>query len=69
MSDEKEKRGIFKKLFGKKSSCCSFELEEVKDEPEGQVDQIAAEKNPFRGGCCCQPHQPIKNADGNKKER
>ncbi len=32
MTDRKEKQSFLNKIFGKKSKCCSFEIEEIRHE-------------------------------------
>lgn len=39
MADTKTEPGFFKKLFGKKSNCCSFQVEEIQNEPVESVEQ------------------------------
>jgi cell division protein FtsI/penicillin-binding protein 2 len=39
VADTKTEPGFFKKLFGKKSNCCSFQVEEIQNEPAETVEQ------------------------------
>ena len=39
MAGTKTEPGFFKKLFGKKSKCCSFQIEEIQNEPAESVEQ------------------------------
>ena len=48
MKDEK-KTSLFGKIFGRKSSCCSLELEEV----DSNEERISVSKDPAANGCCC----------------
>ena len=49
MADTKTEPGFFRKLFGKKSNCCSFQVEEIQNEP---AESIAHELETSGNTCC-----------------
>lgn len=72
MSDEK--KGFLKGIFGKKSSCCSFEIEENIIEKQVDIDkeEKKVENNDNSAGCCsnsnvcdirCSPKNKQKDFD------
>jgi hypothetical protein len=62
MKDE-NKTSFFKKFFGRKSSCCSVELEEV-DSNEGK---FPSQKDPGMNCCCCSPTDTDVKKDKDNK--
>lgn len=58
MENDKEKKGLFERLLGKKkekkgSCCCNIELEEVPDNKEDTKDGINPKNDDKGGSCCC----------------
>ncbi len=55
MEKEKEKKGLLGRLSGgrktKKSSCCSFEIEELAEESAGKKDGEDSSKS--KNSSCC----------------
>jgi hypothetical protein len=64
MTDEK-KPGFFKKIFGRKSSCCSFDIEEI-DSNEGESSDS---KDTAPSCCCCSAPTPDEEKNEDVKEQ
>ena len=47
---EEKKNGLLQKIFGRKSSCCSIELEDA--EQDNQQDESEKKKDEGGRGCC-----------------
>ncbi|MCJ7616842.1 MAG: hypothetical protein MUO43_09940 [Desulfobacterales bacterium] len=63
MAKKMAEEGFLKRLFGKKSNCCSFQIEEIRNETAGGVtrDQKTSDNK-----CCSTPNLDEDNtSDGN----
>lgn len=49
---EEKKKGLLQKIFGRKPSCCSIELENA--EQESQQEESEKKKDEAGRGCCSQ---------------
>jgi len=59
MKDEK-KTGLFKKLYGRRSSCCSLDIEEI----DSNGGESSDSKDIAAGSCCSAPAPDVtKNED------
>jgi hypothetical protein len=61
MKDEK-RTGFFKKIFGQKSSCCSFDIEEIASTEEKHSDSKDA-----AASCCSTLNANVKKDECNKE--
>ena len=66
MADTKTEPGFFKKLFGKKSNCRSFQVEEIQNEPAEKIE----EEFETSGKTCCSTRSmnEDKASDSNSKQ-
>lgn len=61
---EEDKKGIFSKIFGKKSCCCSFHLEDIENENVPTPDN----KNEISGSNCCSNMFATKSSEEQRKD-
>ncbi len=64
MKDEK-KTGFFKKLFGRRSSCCSLDIEEI----DSNGGESSDSKDIAPGCCCCSAPAPDEKKNEDVQEQ